>query len=153
MSKNDNLSKISAVNNMVDVIKEIVKDELNKQDNTVLCKIVRTNENGSYDVFIEPDEQNIVTNIPSIVDFELEQGDYVYVYKIRNQLNNSFIIKKIGELTTPLSARIEDIETRLNSIDYSLEIQADQSGADLSPFYVRSESDAGGDYLVIGIRQ
>lgn len=118
MSKNDNLKKISAVNNMVDIIKEVVQDEINKQDNTVLCRVVKANDNGFFDVFVEPDEQNIITNIPSLMDFGLKQNDYVYVYKIRNQLNNSFIIKKLGDNSSSLSERVKELEDRLNSINF-----------------------------------
>lgn len=151
MKNNNNLKKISAVNNMVDVINEMIHNELNKLDNTILCRIAKVNESGSYDVFIEPDDQNIITNIPSIADFGLEQGDYVYIYKIRNQLNNSFIIKKIGDLSTPLSGKITDIENRLNSIDYSIENSS--SGLNLDPFYVKKGEDAEGKYLIIGINE
>ena len=152
MRQKVNLKEISAVNNMVDIIKEIVKDEINKQDNTILCRIAKVNDNGSYDVFIEPDDQNIITNIPSIVVFDLQQNDYVYVYKIRNQLNNSFIIKKIGELSTPLANKIKDIENTLKSIDYTVNnMEESESGLNISPFYIKKKTDGKEEYLAIGV--
>ena len=152
MKQKDNLKEISAVNGMVDIIKEIVKDEINKQDNTILCRIAKVNDNGSYDVFIEPDDQNVITNIPSIVDFDLHQDDYVYVYKIRNQLNNSFIIKKIGDLATPLTDKIKDIENALQSIDYTVNnMEEKEGGLNISPFYIKKKKEGNEEYLVIGV--
>lgn len=152
MKQKVNLKEISAVNGMVDIIKEIVKDEINKQDNTILCRIAKVNGNGSYDVFIEPDDQNVITNIPSIVDFNLQQNDYVYVYKIRNQLNNSFIIKKIGDLATPLANEIKDIENTLKSLDYTVNnMEGNESGLNISPFYIKKKKEGNEEYLAIGV--
>ena len=84
------------VNNFVDILRDLIKEQIDKQDTTIMCKIVSVNQDGTYNVYVEPDERNIIHNIPSISPYTLKQDDYVYVYKIKNQLNNSFIIKRLG---------------------------------------------------------
>lgn len=81
---------------LVDLITNIVRAELDKRDNTVLGRIVQRSGDNNYDLYIEPDMDTIVRNIPTITGMEeLRPGDYVYVFKIGNKFNTSFIIKKL----------------------------------------------------------
>ena len=76
------------------IIRDIVREELAQRDCTVLCRIAKVNNDGTYDVFVEPDEATRISSIPAVVhDADLKVGDFVYVYKVANQLNNSFILK------------------------------------------------------------
>ena len=84
-----------AVNEFVDLIKEIIHQELDKTDSTVLCQIKNKKSSDHYDVIIVPDTKNIVKNVVNMTKFDLEEGDYVYVYKINNQLSNCFIVYKL----------------------------------------------------------
>lgn len=84
-----------AINEFVDLIKEIIQQELDKTDSTVLCQIKNKKGNNHYDVVIIPDNKNIVKNVVNMTKFDLEEGDYVYVYKINNQLSNCFIVYKL----------------------------------------------------------
>lgn len=81
---------------LVDLITNIVRAELDKRDNTVLARVVQSRGDNLYDVNIEPDMDTVVQNIPTISGMEeLKPGDYVYVFKIGNKFNTSFIIKKL----------------------------------------------------------
>lgn len=76
------------------VLKEIIREEINKTDQTVLCKVQSNNSDGTVNVFILPDLTTIVYNIINASKYELIEGDIVILYKIKNQINNSFIIAK-----------------------------------------------------------
>lgn len=84
-----------AANLMVDIIKDIIQQELSKRDCTILCMIREKKDENHYDVSIVPDNNTIIRNVTNMTKFELSVGDYVYVYKINNQLSNSFICYKV----------------------------------------------------------
>jgi len=84
-----------AVNDLVDIIREIIKQELSTRDATILCQVKRKKDDNHYDLTIVPDDSNVVRNVVNMTKFDLQEGDYVYVYKINNQLSNSFICYKI----------------------------------------------------------
>lgn len=81
---------------LVQLIHDMIVNELNKRDDTCVIKICTVNDNGTYDVYIEPDEQTIIKGIPAASNIELAKGDYAYLYKFKNQINNSIIMTKIG---------------------------------------------------------
>ena len=124
------------VNNFVDILRDLIKEQIDKQDTTIMCKIVSVNQDGTYNVYVEPDERNIIHNIPSISPYTLKQDDYVYVYKIKNQLNNSFIIKRLGS-----DGALDTIPTKNEVISlieeytekYNKTIQGDQGDMILQP--------------------
>ena len=88
-----------AIGELVDIIRDIVRDELSTRDATILCQIKNKKDENYYDVIIVPDEKTIVQNVVNMTKFDLQEGDYVYVYKINNQLSNSFICYKVTPYT------------------------------------------------------
>lgn len=84
-----------AANEMVDIIREIVRQEISNVGSTILCQVKAKKDDYHYDVSIVPDDQTLVRNVANMTRFDLEEGDYVYVYKINNQLNNCFICYKL----------------------------------------------------------
>lgn len=89
--KNDN----RAVNDLVDIIRDIIRQEIAGLDSTVLCQIKSKKGENHYDVTIVPDDKTVVRNVVNMTKFDLEVGDYVYIFKIKNQLSNSFIFYKV----------------------------------------------------------
>ncbi len=85
-----------AADKMVDVIRDIIQQELSKQDCTVLCEIIDQTDANHYDVYILPDRDNKVTNVVNMTKFDFTPGEYCYVYKIQNNLANSFICYKVA---------------------------------------------------------
>lgn len=81
---------------LVNIIRDIVREELSHMDNTIVCQVASVNNDGTYDLYIVSDIKNIIHGISSISSAQLKVGDYVNVYKVKNQLNNSFILNKIG---------------------------------------------------------
>lgn len=87
--------KETAANDLVDIFREIVRQELSKTDSTILCQVKQKRDDVHYDLAIVPDEQASLKNIPNMTGFGLESGDYVYVFKIRNSTSNCFIVSKV----------------------------------------------------------
>ncbi len=112
----------------VDVIRDLVKNEVDKTDSTIVCKVVAKNKVGTYDytydVYVEPDETNVISGIQNASNSDIEIGDYVYLYKIKNQLNNSFIFKKIGGSgsSSYVSILEDKISTLVTKDDFSTSI-------------------------------
>lgn len=75
----------------VTLIREIIKEELNKKDATATCVVESINNNGSINIYVLPDMQTPIRNISSN-NIKCSVGDVVLLYKVNNQLNNSFII-------------------------------------------------------------
>lgn len=81
-----------SANNLVNIIRELVRQELAEQDNLILCQVETVNDDGTCDVYIVPDYDNIIHGIPNKFGFALKQKDYVQVLRIKNQLSNSLIL-------------------------------------------------------------
>lgn len=82
---------------MLDLIKELIKQQLDSKDQVVLCQIASPGRDGRYNIYVVPDDTNVIHGIPNKFGFNLNTGDYVYVYKVGNQFAQSFIFAKVGE--------------------------------------------------------
>lgn len=101
--KNRNFSKMKmngAAIQLASVIKTLIKDELSHRDDTCVCKIFAVHEDtNTYDVCVEPDETSVLHGLPVIGNVTYKKDEYVYVYKIKNQLSNAFILSKISHIS------------------------------------------------------
>ena len=93
---------------MLDLIKELIKQQLDNKDQVALCQIASPGSDGRYNIYVVPDDANVIHNIPNKFGFDLNTGDYVYVYKVGNQFAQSFIFAKVGENL--------DLRDRLNQL-------------------------------------
>lgn len=85
-----------AAEKFVDLVRDIVQQELDKEDDLVLCEVTEKKDDIHYDVNVLLDENNVVVqNVTNVTPMDLKKGDRVYLYKIKNTLQNSFIINKI----------------------------------------------------------
>ena len=82
---------------MLDLIKELIKQQLDNKDQVALCQIATPRSDGRYNIYVVPDDANVIHGIPNKFGFDLNTGDYVYVYKVGNQFAQSFIFAKVGE--------------------------------------------------------
>ena len=87
---------MSAADKMVDVIRDIIQQEINKLDCVILCEIVSQVDENHYNVYVVPDKENTVNNVSNMTKFDFTPGEYCYVYKIQNNLANSFICSKVS---------------------------------------------------------
>ena len=86
----------TAAAGMVDLIRELIQQELVKEDDTATCRIMACNPDGTYDITILPDMITVISSVKSISPENLKQGDYAYIYKFKNRLNNAIIIARVG---------------------------------------------------------
>lgn len=82
---------------MLDLIRELIKQQLDSKDQVALCQIASPGSDGRYNIYVVPDDANVIHGIPNKFGFDLNTGDYVYVYKVGNQFAQSFIFAKVGE--------------------------------------------------------
>ena len=82
---------------MLDLIKELIKQQLDNKDQVALCQIASPGSDGRYNIYVVPDDANVIHGVPNKFGFDLNTGDYVYVYKVGNQFAQSFIFAKVGE--------------------------------------------------------
>ena len=88
-----------AANELVDIIRDIVLRELDKRDSTSLCQVIEQKDDIHFNVYVVPDEDTVIENVLNSSGLDVQVGDYVYIYKIGNKLNNSFIISKVAPYT------------------------------------------------------
>ena len=86
---------MNAANELVDVIRDLIQQELSKRDSTTLCEVVEKVSDDHYNLCTVSDPDTILHNVVNMTKFELKIGDFVYIYNLNGQLNNSFICYKI----------------------------------------------------------
>ena len=84
-------------NQLVNLIREIIKIEISKEDTTCICQVDSINSDGTANIIILPDMETKINNIQNNSNNEIASGDFVVLYKIKNQINNSFIMAKCGK--------------------------------------------------------
>ena len=109
---------MKAADKMVDVIRDIIQQEIDKQDCVILCEILSQKDANHYDVYVLPDKNNKITNIANMTKFEFTPGDYCYVYKIQNNLANSFICSKVAPGTEAAVAKVDIAVTDILNASY-----------------------------------
>ena len=118
MGKADN----RAAGAIVDLIKEIVRDELSKRDQIFVGTIQQRNaSNDTYSIYIDTDLSNgkpaVMNNIPNESKHTYKTGDHVYVMEVRGQVAQAFIIGSVGARGVPLALQVEDMNKRIGSLE------------------------------------
>lgn len=118
MGKADN----RAAGAIVDLIKEIVRDELSKRDQIFVGTIQQRNaSNDTYSIYIDTDLSNgkpaVMNNIPNESKHTYKTGDHVYVMEVRGQVAQAFIIGSVGARGVPLTLQVEDMNKRIGSLE------------------------------------
>ena len=91
------------VQQFLDIIRQLITQEfVDHADTTIICFVQSVNDDGSLNIYIEPDRSNIIHNVPNMSPFTFSQGDKAILYKRRNKIADSFIIAKNGA-TLPLT--------------------------------------------------
>lgn len=85
---------MAASKELLQIIKNLINEELKKMDKTELCQIVSVNNDGTLNIYVFPDLVNIIPNIINASKYTFQQGDIAVLYKIKNQIGNSFVIAK-----------------------------------------------------------
>lgn len=98
---------------LVSLIRDLIKEEISKKDASIICQIASVNENGTMNIILPSDPDTIIPNIKNTSGYEFVAGDYGVLYKIENKLNNSFIFSKI--ITTPPEQKTRVIGSEISS--------------------------------------
>ena len=90
---------MAAPDMLIDLIRSIVREELEKMDNTEVCVIQGYNaEWDKYDVSILPDRTTVIPNIINASKYSFNIGDMAIIYKMGNKLSNAFLIAKVNPI-------------------------------------------------------
>lgn len=118
------MDKAEYANDFLNIIRSLIKEEQQKQDRTEICQIDSINEDGSLNIKIlsDFDQIRVIPNIQNQSVYEFKSGDFAIIYLIQNQLSNSFIIAKC-------QPRLSDLRNYSNNgINKSIQNIAQQSG-------------------------
>ena len=104
----------TASNQLVELIREITRDEMSKKDDTSICYVQSVNDNGTLNLQLLSDVDTIVENIPNNSAYQFESGDYAILYKIDNNLSNAFVIAKVTNVPPEIVQKISTINNIVN---------------------------------------
>lgn len=83
---------------LVELIRTLVREEIEKQDQTVKCVVQAVNPDKTIDAFlisdIEQSQETLLKGLKNMSRFDFKKGDIAILYKIKNNINNSFIVGK-----------------------------------------------------------
>lgn len=82
----------STVNKYLSLMRGLITDYSDTADQTSICKIAGINPDGTYDLYVMPDDKNRITSIINSSPYTYRIGDMVYLYKVNNSIATSFII-------------------------------------------------------------
>lgn len=93
------VGSISAANELVDLVKDLVSQELEKWDTVVIYTVYSRNaDKDTYDLYLDTEyrtdgsEPHLISNIPNSTPRVYRPGDRVYVMRVKNQIAQAFII-------------------------------------------------------------
>ena len=118
------MDKAECANDFLNIIRSLIKEEQQKQDRTEICQIDSINEDGSLNIKMlsDFDQIRVIPNIQNQSVYEFKSGDFAIIYLIQNQLSNSFIIAKC-------QPRLSDLRNYSdNGSNKSIQNIAQQSG-------------------------
>lgn len=84
-------------NKFINSVVEIIGNELNKKSQDTICIVRSVNEDGTVNIVIPPDMENVIMNIKNESCSDLQPGSSAILYKVNNRINNSFIISGSGK--------------------------------------------------------
>lgn len=88
---------MSNAEGFVAIVRQMVKEEINRMDRVVPCSIISYHSStDTADVTLLSDEKTIVYGIHNFSKFKFNIGDIAYLYLIQNRLSDSFIIGRQG---------------------------------------------------------
>lgn len=96
---------------LVDLIRDIVSIEVDRQDATVVCIVESINSDSSLNIYLPPDREMVVRNIINASKYAFNAGDYGILYKVQNKIGNAFIIAKVGP------GKVENVQSLLKKIE------------------------------------
>lgn len=114
------MDKTEQANDFLNIIRSLIKEEQQKQDRTEICQIDSVNEDGSLNIKMlsDFDQIRVIPNIQNQSVYEFKSGDFAIIYLIQNQLSNSFIIAKCQPRLSDLRNYVGDGVTVVKSLPF-----------------------------------
>lgn len=90
---------MAAPDMFIDLIRSIVREELEGKDSTEICVIQGYDSLwDKYSVSILPDRSTVIPNIINASKYKFDIGDMAVIYKMGNKLSNAFLIAKVNPI-------------------------------------------------------
>jgi len=89
-----NKNNTGEAKDFVEVVRDVMRQELNNRDSTAICIVESVNGDGTLNLYVLPDRQTVVRNIINQCRYNFNAGDTALLYLIGNRLSNSFVIAK-----------------------------------------------------------
>ena len=105
----------------VEEIRKIVEQYVQKMSREKLCEIDSVNDDGTLNIYIGNDFQNVVHNVINESRYNFKKGDMAYVYLIDGKLSNSFVFakcapKKEDDPSLSNRAALQGVEDQIEKI-------------------------------------
>lgn len=81
---------------LVNLIKKLIKENQEEQDQTILCLVDSVNPDNTLDLYVLSDINTKITNVINESNYIIRSGDEVVLYKRKNKLSDCFVIAKVG---------------------------------------------------------
>lgn len=95
----NSVGSISAANELVELVRDLVAQELDKRDTVMVYTVSSRNEDtDTYDLYLDTEYRadgslpTLIRNIPNSTPAVYRPGEHVYVMRVRNQIAQAFII-------------------------------------------------------------
>lgn len=102
------------------VMRKMVEQQTDTMSSDAVCEIESVNEDGTLNIYILPDRTAVVRNIINESRYNFKRGDNALLYKIHNQLSDSFVIAKFRpSLTDDPSSAQTSAQNAATTVDAS----------------------------------
>lgn len=85
---------IKTATGFVDVVRKMIKQEVEKQDTTKVAVVEGVNSDNTLNVYLPPDRDTVLYNIVNESNYVFQPGDSAVLYAIGNDIANSFVVAK-----------------------------------------------------------
>lgn len=114
---------VKAADAMIDIIRGVIRSELDKRDGVEACEVRRLRSDGSCEVAPLSDPGSGTVSVANATALSLGEGDCVYLYKVGGRLSNSFVFAKpipYSRKTASVSGLEASVGKLLASLGYTV---------------------------------
>ena len=88
------MSDNKSAKEFVGVIKQLLGQEFEKKDRTIVAIVESVNDDRTLNLYIPPDQNTVISNVINESVYKFTAGDSAVLYLIGGQLSNSFVCAK-----------------------------------------------------------
>lgn len=117
----NNIKDRDNANELVEIIRDIMQQEIEERDNTVTCIVESVNADGTLNLYVLPDMVNVINNVINQCRFDFAPGDAALLYKIRNRVSNSFVIAKYNAKVGDTQLAKSGVISKISALEEELQ--------------------------------